>query len=121
MGQHRNQHSKADDNHAPGLKKRRRLGEPQDSGVVPSSMVHALRRLRHLDPWLPGEEPPWSIVEHYLTYGDDGTGVTEHARQDSAFAFVLESVRNQEEDARLDDLAPGDGPDSAPPDPSLDD
>jgi hypothetical protein len=108
MSHHRSQHPKANT-------KPQRRTKPADSGVLPSSMVLGLRRLRQLEPWLPGEEPPWSVVEHYLTYGDDGAGIKEYARHSRVFAIVLEALRNQEEDARYEDIEAGGCPESSPP------
>src|SRR6185369_2166699 len=105
MSHDRSQHPKA-------TSKPQRRARRNDSGVVPTSMV---RRARHLEPWLPGEEPPWSVVEHYLTYGDDGAGIKDHARHSMAFAIVLEALRNQEEDARYEDIDAGECPESSPP------
>ena len=103
MSNHRNQHPKANS-------KPQRRAARNESGVVPAPLVLELRRFRQLDPWLPGEEPPWSVVEHYLTYGDDSTGIKECAQHSRAFAIVLETLRNQEEDARYEDIDAGECP-----------
>lgn len=121
MGQQRRQRAKRDDDHPLAPQQQNDQGELKSSAVLPKSVVSWARRLRDLDPWLPGEDPPWSVVDHYLANGDEEAGVEEYAKQSRAFAYVLESMRNQEEDAMESDLDDADPPPNGPPAPPFDD
>jgi hypothetical protein len=68
------------------------------SGVVDKALVDRVRRISDPDPWRVGEDPPWSIVERYLTTGEYRELIEEHARNSRAFADVIEALRNDEED-----------------------
>src|SRR5215510_3385046 len=76
------------------------------SGVVDKALVDRVRRISDPDPWRVGEDPPWSIVERYLTTGEYRELIEEHARTSRAFADVIEALRNDEEER-------DDGPSSA--------
>jgi hypothetical protein len=69
-----------------------------ESGVVDKALVDRVRRISDPDPWRVGEDPPWSIVERYLTTGEYRELIEEHARTSRAFADVIEALRNDEEE-----------------------
>src|SRR5262249_61861323 len=68
------------------------------SGVVDKALVDRVRRISDPDPWRVGDDPPWSIVERYLTTGEYRELIEEHARCSRAFAAVIEALRNDEEE-----------------------
>jgi hypothetical protein len=68
------------------------------SGVVDKALVERARRISDPDRWLAGEDPPWSIVERYLSSGEYREEIEEHKRRSRAFADVLEALRNDEEE-----------------------
>lgn len=83
------------------------------SGVVDKALVDRVRRISDPDRWRVGEDPPWSIVERYLTTGEYSELIEEHARTSRAFADVLEALRNDEaERDDVPDLEPSSVPDA---------
>jgi hypothetical protein len=83
------------------------------SAVVERELVETLRRIveeseEALPPTAPheqaerGEEaagppqPPWSVVQRYLTHGEDRAWVEGHAETSVAFADVIEALRQDQ-------------------------
>ena len=83
------------------------------SGVVDKALVDRVRRISDPDPWRVGEDPPWSIVERYLTTGEYRELIEEHARSSRAFADVIEALRNDEEERDEGPVSAGAEPDPA--------
>jgi hypothetical protein len=68
------------------------------SGVVDKALVERARQISACEPWRAAEDPPWSIVERYLTSGEHREQIEEHMRRSRAFADVIEALRNDEEE-----------------------
>jgi hypothetical protein len=66
----------------------------RESGVVARSVIEKLRR-PDSDPWPEGEDPPWSVVERYLSDGSQGERIEAHAARSRAFRDVLRALRNE--------------------------
>ena len=77
------------------------------SGVVDKALVERVRQMSETDPWREGEHPPWSLVDRYLTSGENRELIEEHARRSRPFADVLEAMRNDAEER--DDGAENEG------------
>jgi hypothetical protein len=75
----------------------------KESGVVPSHKVRRLKELMEIarEPWLEGEESVWPMLEACLAKvaEHDGEPTEAQARREDAFAYMLEVLRNQAEDA----------------------
>lgn len=78
------------------------------SGVVDKALVERVRQMSEPDPWRPGEHPPWSLIDRYLTSGENRELIEEYARHSRPFADVLEALRNDAEEP--DDGAAPEGP-----------
>ena len=62
---------------------------PFESGVLPRGLVNEVD---------PETQPPWSVVNAYLTEGEHGLWVEGWAARSPAFAEVLMALRNDHEE-----------------------
>jgi hypothetical protein len=71
-----------------------KVGTHFDSGVVPKALLDEVLKNETPD-WPEGEDPPWTIVERYLSDGSHRARIEAHAARSRPFRDVLRALLNE--------------------------